>query len=187
MFPVFQRTRGQFQGPAHHGRKTPFNCAIYIVDEDLNLLPIGFPGRICIVGAGVAIGYLDNPQETERRFLGTSFADMYRRRDKGVLRGDEPSRFWATLMATRRSNSADFALNFKTSSSPFSMPPTDKSASLVTLAPPNNPHRPRRLIIHQSMESRTVPPDPHCITTPSAVYAPSSHPHPRPHPPGHLG
>lgn len=37
------------------GRTLP-NYTIYIVDEDLNPLPMGFPGEIYIAGAGVAIG-----------------------------------------------------------------------------------------------------------------------------------
>jgi len=70
------------------GRALP-NYAIYIVDEDLNPRPIGFPGEIYIAGAGVAIGYLNNPEETERKFLRTSFADKtYRTGDKGMLRAD---------------------------------------------------------------------------------------------------
>ncbi|EAW15015.1 putative NRPS-like enzyme [Aspergillus clavatus NRRL 1] len=70
------------------GRTLP-NYAIYIIDEDLNPLPIGFPGEIYIAGAGVAIGYLNNPEDTERKFLKTSFADkMYHTRDRGLLRAD---------------------------------------------------------------------------------------------------
>lgn len=70
------------------GRTLP-NYALNIVDEDLNLQPVGFPGEICIADADVAIGYLNNPEETERKFLWASFADkMYRTGDKGVLRAD---------------------------------------------------------------------------------------------------
>ncbi|KAJ5361341.1 polyketide synthetase [Penicillium brevicompactum] len=68
--------------------KTLPNYAIYVVDEELNPLPIGFPGEICISGAGVAIGYLNNP-EPERRFLKTSFSEKaYRTGDRGVLHAD---------------------------------------------------------------------------------------------------
>ena len=68
--------------------KTLPNYAVYVVDEELNPLPIGFPGEICISGAGVAIGYLNNP-EPERRFLKTSFSEKaYRTGDRGVLHAD---------------------------------------------------------------------------------------------------
>lgn len=79
------------------GRALP-NYNIYITDGNLSPLPIGFPGEICIAGAGVAIEYLNNPKESEKKFLKdpkpSSFATekgwnrMYRTGDKGMLRSD---------------------------------------------------------------------------------------------------
>ena len=79
------------------GKALP-NYTVYIMDGDLNPLPIGFPGEICIAGAGVAIEYLNNPNESKKKFLKdpqlSSFArekgwdKMYRTGDKGVLRPD---------------------------------------------------------------------------------------------------
>ena len=37
---------------------------IYLVDEDLKLVPAGVPGEICVGGAGVARGYLNRPELT---------------------------------------------------------------------------------------------------------------------------
>ena len=78
--------------------KTLPNYTVYIMDGDLSPLPIGFPGEICIAGAGVAIEYLNNPNESKKKFLKdpqiSSFARekgwdrMYRTGDKGVLRPD---------------------------------------------------------------------------------------------------
>ncbi|KAJ5332382.1 polyketide synthetase [Penicillium brevicompactum] len=69
------------------GKALP-NYAIHVVDEELSPLPIGFPGEICISGAGVAIGYLNSPGP-ERRFLKTSFSERaYRTGDRGVLHAD---------------------------------------------------------------------------------------------------
>ncbi|TEY65541.1 hypothetical protein BOTCAL_0139g00080 [Botryotinia calthae] len=45
------------------------NYSIYIVDEQCNLLPQGFPGEILIGGCGVASGYLNNTELTEEKFL----------------------------------------------------------------------------------------------------------------------
>jgi non-ribosomal peptide synthetase component F len=42
---------------------------ILVVDEDMNLVPAGFPGEVCITGDGVALGYLNRPQETRLRFI----------------------------------------------------------------------------------------------------------------------
>ena len=48
---------------------------IYLVDEDLRLVPAGVPGEICVGGAGVARGYLNRPELTAKRFLADPFSD----------------------------------------------------------------------------------------------------------------
>ncbi len=48
---------------------------IYLVDEDLKLVPAGVPGEICVGGAGVARGYLNRPELTAKRFLPDPFSD----------------------------------------------------------------------------------------------------------------
>lgn len=74
--------------PITAGRTLP-NYAVTIVSEDLSPVPTGFPGEICIAGAGLAIGYLNNADETARKFIKTSFADKaYRTGDKGVFHAD---------------------------------------------------------------------------------------------------
>ncbi|OKL60321.1 hypothetical protein UA08_04451 [Talaromyces atroroseus] len=74
------------------------NCSVYIVDRDLNPLPAGVPGEVCIGGAGVAIGYLNNKELTTEKFVPNRFANphflsrgwqrMYRTGDRGVLQDD---------------------------------------------------------------------------------------------------
>jgi amino acid adenylation domain-containing protein len=44
------------------------NVKCYIVDKDNNLAPIGIPGELCVAGAGVARGYLNNPETTNSKF-----------------------------------------------------------------------------------------------------------------------
>ncbi|KAK4228637.1 hypothetical protein QBC38DRAFT_508775 [Podospora fimiseda] len=74
--------------PVTTGAALP-NYAVCIIDQDLLPLPVDFPGEICISGAGVTIGYLNNPQETARKFIKTSFSNKaYRTGDKGILHGD---------------------------------------------------------------------------------------------------
>ncbi|MEN5057171.1 amino acid adenylation domain-containing protein [Sphingobacterium kitahiroshimense] len=45
------------------------NTEIYILDKHLNLLPIGAIGEICIAGAGLSRGYLNQPELTSAKFI----------------------------------------------------------------------------------------------------------------------
>lgn len=58
---------------------------IYIVDNELRMLPLGVAGEICITGAGVAKGYLHNEQLTAEKFIANPFGEgkMYRTGDIG--------------------------------------------------------------------------------------------------------
>ncbi|KOS18114.1 Nonribosomal peptide synthetase 14 [Escovopsis weberi] len=74
------------------------NYFTYVVDEQLRPLPVGMPGEICIGGAGVSRGYLNNQELTDRCFVTNPFATpedvsrgwtgMYRTGDVGHLRED---------------------------------------------------------------------------------------------------
>ncbi|MCP5108912.1 MAG: amino acid adenylation domain-containing protein, partial [bacterium] len=44
------------------------NTNVYILSRDLNLLPAGVPGELCISGAGLALGYLNRPELTAEKF-----------------------------------------------------------------------------------------------------------------------
>ncbi|UCH95452.1 MAG: amino acid adenylation domain-containing protein, partial [Candidatus Aminicenantes bacterium] len=44
------------------------NIKLYIVDKYLHLQPVGAPGELCISGAGLARGYLNNPGLTAEKF-----------------------------------------------------------------------------------------------------------------------
>jgi acyl carrier protein len=44
------------------------NYKIYILDSHQRLVPVGISGEICISGAGVARGYLNNPELTVEKF-----------------------------------------------------------------------------------------------------------------------
>ncbi|OPG94385.1 hypothetical protein B2I21_30820 [Chryseobacterium mucoviscidosis] len=45
------------------------NTEIYILDEQGAMLPHGSYGELCIAGKGLSRGYLNNPDETEARFI----------------------------------------------------------------------------------------------------------------------
>ncbi len=64
---------------------------IYVMDDSDQLLPCGVPGEIVIAGRGVTRGYLNRPEETQRRFRPDPFVDgeqMYRSGDRGRLLPD---------------------------------------------------------------------------------------------------
>jgi natural product biosynthesis luciferase-like monooxygenase protein len=63
------------------------NTRIYVVDRALRLVPVGVPGEILIGGAGLARGYLEQPQLTKEQFVPDPFsgsgARLYRTGDLG--------------------------------------------------------------------------------------------------------
>ncbi|NOX37607.1 MAG: amino acid adenylation domain-containing protein, partial [Calditrichaeota bacterium] len=50
------------------------NVQVYIVDENLNLQPVGVPGELCIAGVGLARGYLNQPDLTAEKFVPNPFS-----------------------------------------------------------------------------------------------------------------
>lgn len=50
------------------------DLAIYLLDRQQNLVPIGVPGEVCVGGAGLARGYLNRPDLTAEKFIPNSFS-----------------------------------------------------------------------------------------------------------------
>ncbi|KAF2758046.1 hypothetical protein EJ05DRAFT_500564 [Pseudovirgaria hyperparasitica] len=71
------------------------NEVVYIVDDNMRLLPTGLPGEIVISGLGVTAGYLNDGAKTKQSFIPDKFFQqvsgteerplMYRTRDRGRL------------------------------------------------------------------------------------------------------
>jgi amino acid adenylation domain-containing protein/non-ribosomal peptide synthase protein (TIGR01720 family) len=69
------------------------NTQIYIVDRDLNLMPLGAPGELLIGGAGLSPGYWHRPDLTADKFVPNPFgtdtsALLYRTGDLAYQRAD---------------------------------------------------------------------------------------------------
>jgi len=69
------------------------NTQLYVLDPDMNPVPVGVMGELYIGGAGVARGYLNRPELTQQKFLadlfsGQSGARLYRTGDLARYRPD---------------------------------------------------------------------------------------------------
>jgi hybrid polyketide synthase / nonribosomal peptide synthetase ACE1 len=74
------------------------NYSVYVVDEKLRPVPIGWPGEIVIGGLGVGQGYLNRPEMTATAFIPDTlaspeqkqhgFTTLFRSGDRGRLRAD---------------------------------------------------------------------------------------------------
>jgi amino acid adenylation domain-containing protein len=61
-------------GPPSIGRPIA-NTQIYILDENLQQVPVGEPGELCIGGVGVGRGYLNRPELTAQKFIPNPFSN----------------------------------------------------------------------------------------------------------------
>jgi SAM-dependent methyltransferase len=79
------------------------NTEIYLVDRQLQPVPIGTPGELLIGGAGVVRGYLDRPELTAEKFVAHPFrssgprARLYRTGDLARYRDDGRIEFLGRL------------------------------------------------------------------------------------------
>ena len=69
------------------------NTSIYVLDDQLQPLPAGAIGEICVGGAGVGRGYLNRQELTAEKFIDDSFAEkpgarLYRTGDLGRVMSD---------------------------------------------------------------------------------------------------
>ncbi|HEU4962630.1 MAG TPA: amino acid adenylation domain-containing protein [Bacilli bacterium] len=81
---------GEPQSPTPIGRPLP-NDKIYILDDQLNPLPVGVQGEIYIGGLSLARGYHNRPDLTAERFLASPFEAgerIYQTGDLGRMRQD---------------------------------------------------------------------------------------------------
>lgn len=83
------------------GRPLP-GRSCYVLDRNLEPVPFGAPGELCIGGASLARGYLDDPRRTAAAFVPDPFGDrpgarLYKTGDRVVVRRDGTIEFLGRL------------------------------------------------------------------------------------------
>jgi surfactin family lipopeptide synthetase A len=89
---VYECEPGQIESMVPIGRPIA-NTQLYVLDRNLDPVPIGVPGELYIGGAGVAQGYLNRAELTKKSFIPNSFApelspNLYRTGDLVRYRAD---------------------------------------------------------------------------------------------------
>jgi amino acid adenylation domain-containing protein len=69
---VYKTTAGEPEQNVPIGKPIS-NCQIYILDENQNRVPVGVSGELMIGGEGVAKGYFNNPELTNKNFIQNTF------------------------------------------------------------------------------------------------------------------
>ncbi len=64
------------------------NTQVYLLDANLNPVPVGIPGELYIGGEGLARGYLNRPELTAARFIHTRYSTLYKTGDRAFYRAD---------------------------------------------------------------------------------------------------
>ena len=61
------------------------NTKVYVLDKNLQLLPVGVTGKLFVSGLGLAKGYLNRPELTKERFINNPYAYGEKMYDTGDL------------------------------------------------------------------------------------------------------
>ncbi len=91
MISTFARVTGEDTAEGNALAGSPIdNSKIFILDEHLELSPLGVPGEVFIAGKGLARGYLNRPDLTAEKFIAHPYATesgarIYRTGDLGRL------------------------------------------------------------------------------------------------------
>ncbi|KQB41366.1 non-ribosomal peptide synthetase [Flavobacterium aquidurense] len=82
---IYKVTKDDFSKSIIPIGKPIANTKIYILDEQLQTLPIGASGKIYVSGAGLARGYLNKTDLTNEKFVANPFSEQQKMYDTGDL------------------------------------------------------------------------------------------------------
>ncbi|HET7085327.1 MAG TPA: amino acid adenylation domain-containing protein [Rhizomicrobium sp.] len=105
VFATFSRIGAGGAGEPPIG-KPMWNVKVYVLDQNMELLPKGAKGELYIGGAGVARGYLNKPELTAERFVKNPFDEgrLYRTGDSVRWRRDGELEFFTRIDAQVKIN-----------------------------------------------------------------------------------
>jgi pristinamycin I synthase-3/4 len=78
-------TQSLFDGVSLNIGRPIHNVRCYVLDPQERLVPVGAPGELCVGGAGVARGYLNQPVLTDSKFIADQFSGRGRLYKTGDL------------------------------------------------------------------------------------------------------
>lgn len=90
------------------------NTTIHILDSNLQPVPLGVAGELCIGGDGVTRGYLGRDALTEERYVRTDFGRLYRTGDLARYRLQQRAETQSNDEASRGKNTHDKTCDNKT-------------------------------------------------------------------------
>ncbi|CAI7602234.1 unnamed protein product [Penicillium pancosmium] len=82
---VFYMEADQKLQKPRFGLRTLPNYSIFVVDHNLNPVPLGIPGEVVVGGLGIARGYLDPNQTKERFFVDVHASPYFKSNDWTVV------------------------------------------------------------------------------------------------------
>ena len=87
-FAVWENDVSAWQPAAVPVGKPIANDVVYILDRHLDPVPVGVAGELCVGGAGLALGYLKQPEQTAQRFVANPFQSFAAKADRIYRTGD---------------------------------------------------------------------------------------------------
>lgn len=82
---VFYMELDQISKKPQFGLRTLPNYSIFIVDHNLDPVPLGIPGEVVVGGLGIARGYLDSNQTEGRFFVDVHASEYFKSKDWNVV------------------------------------------------------------------------------------------------------